>query len=450
MSVSIQFLGAAGTVTGSSYLVRSDNATFLVDCGMFQGPDVEDRNFEPFEFDPTELDFVLLTHAHLDHIGLMPKLTRAGYRGPIYATYHTVQIGEIIVLDSAKIQENNYAKGIPATSSGRIELLYDNMNSQQVIDQFEIVNWDEEFNPVDGVEVKFMKAAHILGAACIEVEIEGKKIAFSGDIGRKNHDLIDDFDPDYRAEVDYVVMESLYGGQHHPPRPESVGQLMDIVRRTVERGGSVYIPCFAVQRTQEIVNDFKRAKESGALPEDLQVWLDSPMAQRVTEIYTAALDHAKDSLFNFDGMRYVKYYRQSMKLSNRRGVVVIAGSGMANGGRILSHLANNLHNKKNSVIFVGFQAENTIGRELSEGAKTITIDETDFKVKAEIHHLHGFSAHADDSDLMRWLNRYTSPRLKRTFLVHAEPERSETFQDEMNFKEIDHPYIPAWKEVVEL
>ncbi len=450
MSVKIKFLGAAGTVTGSCYLVQSDSTKFLVDCGMYQGPDVEERNLEPFDFDPKEIDFVFLTHAHLDHIGLLPKLVRHGFRGPIYATYHTIQIGEIVVRDSAKIQESNYTQGIPWQFTGRVELLYDNADAQLVVEQFEVARFDEEFSPAHDVKATFLKAAHILGAASIEIEVEDKKIAFSGDIGRKNHSLIDDFDSDRRVEVDYVVMESLYGGVHHTPRPESVDELMKIVRKTVERGGSVYIPCFAVQRTQELIHDFKLAKESGAIPGKVEIWLDSPMAQRVTDIYTEALDHSEDSLFNFEGMRYVKYYKQSARLSKRKGVVVMAGSGMASGGRIMHHLSSNLHDKKASIIFVGFQAEGTTGRDLTEGAEVVEVEQREHKVKAEIHHLHGFSAHADDDDLMRWLKRYDSPRLKKTFLVHAESERSETFKHEMENLNIDHPHVPEWKEEVEL
>lgn len=446
MAFSIQFLGATRVVTGSCFLVEAGDTKFLVDCGMYQGPDVEARNFEDFDFNPEEIDFMLLTHAHLDHCGMVPKLYRHGFKGEIYATLHTVQLAEIIMRDSAKIQENNYTQGIPWKFSKRVEIAYDMKDADQAVQSCAIVNFDETFAPAADLKITPKVAGHVLGAASFEIEYEGKTVVFSGDIGRVNQDLIDGFDLDYKKEVDYVLMESLYGGETHPNRSESVNEMVNIIRDTIERGGSVYIPCFAVQRTQEIINDLKLAKQSGALPEDLPVWLDSPMAQKVTDIYSAALDHSEESNFNFPGMNFVKYHRQSQKISKRKGQVIIAGSGMAEGGRILSHLIGNAGNPKNSFIFVGFQAEKTIGRSIVEGSKKVTIDEKQVEIKADVHHLHGFSAHGDTNDYVHWLKRYNTPKLKKTFLIHAEMDRADRMKKELEDLKIDHPYIPDRRE----
>ncbi len=450
MAISIQFMGAAKTVTGSCYLVTVDDLKFIVDCGMYQGPDVEQRNLLPFEFDASEVDFVLLTHTHIDHSGMLPKLTKHGFRGPIYATLHTVQLATILMLDSAKIQESNYREAIPWKHAGVVQLVYNTEDAQRTIGQLKTISMGESFNPAEGVNVKYVHAAHVLGAASIEIETQGKKIVFSGDIGRVNHDLIGGFDLDYRAEPDYVVMEALYGGQHHPKRPESVAEMMRFINEILADGGSVFIPCFAVQRTQELLNDFKIAKQSGVIAADVPVWLDSPMAQRVTEVYTAALDHGEESLFYFPELRYVKTFKQSQKITKKPGQIIIAGSGMADGGRIMFHLAANLSNKKNGVCFVGYQAEATLGRELTTGAKTITIEEKVVGVRAQIKQFFGFSAHGDTDDYLAWIKRYKSDKLKQIYLVHAEPERAEALKVEFEKDGIDHPYIPDWKEKVEL
>ncbi|MCA9379481.1 MBL fold metallo-hydrolase [Candidatus Dojkabacteria bacterium] len=454
MSTSIQFLGAAETVTGSCYLVQHEGVKFLVDCGMFQGPDVEERNLFDFDFDASTIDFALLTHTHIDHSGMMPKLTKFGFRGPIYATPHTIQLATILMLDSAKIQENNYREGIPWKHAGKVQLVYNTADAEQAISQLSAVNMDDLFTPAKGINVTFVKAAHVLGAASIEIEMGGEVFVFSGDIGRQNHDLIGGFDLDHKREVDYIVMESLYGGEYHPKRQESVAEMMTAIKETLESDGSVFIPCFAVQRTQEILNDLKIAKQSGVIGGDVPVYLDSPMAQRVTNIYSQALDHSEDSLFDFPGLKYIRNYRQSQKISRKSGQIIIAGSGMASGGRIVEHLMANLGNSKNLVCFVGYQAEATLGRELTElegsGVKSVVINDKDIKVNARIMHMHGFSAHGDTGDYLSWVERYNSPRLKQIFLVHAEPERAEALQEVLNSKQIDHPVIARWKERIEL
>lgn len=450
MNFQIEFLGAAGTVTGSCYLVTAGDVRFIVDCGMWQGPDVEKLNLEEFNFNPATVDFVLLTHTHIDHSGMLPKLVKGGFNGPIYATPHTAQLVPILLLDSAKIQESNYKEGKPWKHAQVVAMVYGTQDAENTIALLQTVRLDETFSPANGISVKYIHAAHVLGAASIEVEFGGKKVVFSGDIGRRNHDLIGGFDLDYRSEVDYVVMESLYGGKVHPDRKESVQELINVVNETLERGGSVFIPCFAVQRTQELLNDFKLAKQSGALGSDVPVWLDSPMAQRVTQIYHEALDHAEDSLFDFEELHWVSNFRQSQKISRRPGQIIMAGSGMADGGRILEHLVTNLGNSKNTVIFVGYQAEGTIGRQLVDGVKEIVVEDKLVQVRAEIVHLTGFSAHGDTNDYIAWVKRYNSPRLKKIMLVHAEPESAEALKQRFEQEGIDHPHIPQRFEEISL
>lgn len=442
MSLQIQFLGAAQTVTGSCFLVSTPSTRFLVDCGMFQGPDVEQFNLEDFNFEPANIDFVLLTHTHIDHSGMLPKLVKHGFNGPIYCSLHTADLVPILLLDSAKIQESNYKQGIPWKHAGKVAIAYSTQDAEATIANLRAVRLDEEFAPAADVKVKLVHAAHVLGAVSMEVETQGKKIVFSGDIGRRNHDLIGGFNLDYKAEVDYVVMESLYGNKVHPDRHESVQEMIQIVNTTFARGGSVFVPCFAVQRTQELLNDFKLAKQAGALAAEVPVWLDSPMAQKVTQIYQRALDHTNDSLFDFQGLRWVRNFRQSQKISRKPGQIIMAGSGMADGGRILEHLISNISNPKNTVLFVGYQAEGTIGRQLVTGARQVIIDDKPVNVKAQIVQLNGFSAHGDKNDYQAWLERYNSDRLQHVFLVHAEPQTARDLQSEFQSKGIKSVSVP--------
>lgn len=453
--IEIEFHGAAHTVTGSNYLVKTPKGNFIVDCGMFQGEDVEARNLEGYSYDASTVDFAMLTHSHIDHSGMFPKLFKEGFRGPIYATHHTVQISSLLLMDSAKIQENNYQRGEPyGKYTKQVALVYHTQHAEETINLFRPVHFNEEFEPVEGIKVKYIVAGHILGAASIEVTIdteEGpKQILFSGDIGRIQQSIIETFNTEYKSTPDYVLIESLYGGIEHPQREESVKDMVEIINRTVARGGTAFIPSFAVQRTQEILHDIKLAKKAGLLSNDLPVWLDSPLAQRVTSVYTSSLQHGVESLFDFPNLRYVKKYRQSVKLHGQGGQVVIAGSGMADGGRIVDHLAAGLDKKKNSVIFVGYQAEGTLGRDIVEGKKVVDIGKSRVKVSADIHYLHGFSAHGDTSDYLAWIKRHTSDKLKKIFLIHAEEDRAKAMDDALKKEGIGNTYIPEWKEKVVL
>lgn len=453
--IQIGFHGAAKTVTGSNYLIKTSVGNFVVDCGMFQGEDVEALNLEEFAYNPAEVDFVLLTHAHIDHCGMLPKLVKHGFKGQIYATPNTIQISNLLLLDSAKIQENNYKRGEFFGKHTPIVALVYNMNdAEQTINQFVGKRFGDTFEPVPGIQIKFIRAGHVLGAASIEVNVfEGEKktkMLFSGDIGRVEQTLIESFDTEYKAKPDYVVMESLYGGQVHPRREESVLEMVGYINETIKRGGNVYIPSFAVQRTQEILHDIRMLKAEGRLDENVPVYLDSPLAQKVSNLYMSALQHTPEALFDSPNLRYVKKHQESLALDRKSGQIIIAGSGMADGGRIVEHLAQGLRSKKNAVLFVGFQAEGTLGRELVDGAKTVSINKTTIKVEADIHFLKGFSAHGDTNDYMSWLKRFNSQNLKKIFLVHAEPERSAAFKASLEQEGINQAVVPQLHEELNL
>lgn len=453
--ISIDFFGAAKTVTGSNYLVKTDLGNFVVDCGMFQGEDVEHFNLEPISYDTKTVDFALLTHAHIDHSGMMPKLVKAGFNGRIYATNNTIQITTELLLDSAKLQENAYQRGENYGKYTKTKaIVYNTKDAMQTIGMFNTQDFDKTFEPIPGIKVTFIVAGHILGAVSIIVEVEDegttKKIVFSGDIGRIQSPLIPTFDMRLKLDADYVIMESLYGGQLHTDRHESANKLVTIIKEITDNGGSAYIPCFAVQRAQEVLNDLKKAKQGGALAADLPVWLDSPLAQRVTGIYSKALQFSEDSPFDFPSLVYVKKFKQSAGLARQARQVVLAGSGMADGGRITNHLITALPNKKNAIIFVGFQAEGTLGRQLVEGAKNVLIGTKSIAVNAQIYQLEGFSAHGDTNDYSEWLNRFLNPNLKQIYLVHAEPERAEALKKHFEGMGINNCYIPSMKETVNI
>lgn len=464
----ITFLGAAETVTGSSYLVETGKTKFLVDCGMFQGPDVEDRNYEDFLFDPAELDFMILTHCHIDHSGLIPKLFRNNFKGDIYMTAPTSQIVELLLMDAAKIQENknrdfgNTQKGwqkknfLPKETD---DPLYASFDSIAAIKAFKTVKLDKELKISNDVTIELINAGHVLGAASVILTTPEKKVLFSGDIGHKGQDIVTPFDVSKKIDVDYVIMESLYGGIVHESRKESQNNLISIMSETLKRNGNVMIPAFAAQRTQEMLYLVKAAKKDGLIHNNVQVFLDSPLAYSITKVYTnniasmndevKQLGYRSDNIFSFPGMKIIRSHKQSLAILKKRPVIIIAGSGMANGGRILNHFTRGLEDTRNTAIFVGFQAEETLGREITEGAKKIQIGKKVVNVKAKIEKLFGFSAHGDNNDLLDYVGRLDKNRLKKIFLVHAEEERSLNFKKELEEMSISAE-IPEWKETFTL
>ena len=436
----LKFCGAAGTVTGSCYYIEGGGKKFLVDCGMFQCVGVEERNNVDLPFNPREIDFVILTHSHIDHSGMIPKLFRRGFRGDVFMTPPTAAITRVLLMDSAKIQEKNN-EGI----------IYSTEDAIQAINNFRSYNYFEGVNLSSDISFSFVPAGHILGAASICLEVEKIRILFSGDLGRRDQSLIKSFfEYDIpQFDPDYIISESLYGNSMHEDRENSTTKLLDIVNATIARDGNVIVPSFALQRTQELVEMFKFAKMVKEIKKDVQFFLDSPMAISITEIYTQFSEQFNESYrhndmlvefggsklqdkpkfafvaenrnrLQFDDLRFVRKLKQSLKVTAKTRNVIIAGSGMADGGRIVHHLYSGLEKGNNSVVFVGFQAEETLGRQLVDGAKSVFINRKEIKVKSEIYYLRGFSAHADQQDLKDWLKSFTSDKLKKVFLVHGE------------------------------
>lgn len=445
--VKIKFLGAAETVTGSSFLVNSENVKFLVDSGMFQGEDVVNRNALPYSFSPEEINFVLITHAHLDHIGLLPKLIKYGFRGSIYMTPATSAIAYHLLLDSAKIQENESMRG---RRDGKVNssFLYDTTDALDAISRFRNIQFDEEVN-ISGVKIKFIRAGHALGAASIICELEGKRIIFSGDIGRREHPFLEGFDQTEK-EADFIIMEALYGGQEHEQRKQTERGLLETVNKILQRDGNVIIPVFALQRTQEILNVLKKGYQDNIISKGTRVSLDSPLAQKITNIYSQNIFKENllgKELFDFDELRFIKNKKRATMKKKLHGII-LAGSGMCEGGKILGHLARNLPNSNNGILIVGFQAEGTLGRSLIEGSKNVIINHKEVSVRAEIFTFFGFSAHGDRHDLHSWLKNFQKEKLKRIFLVHGEREKMELFMKDEDIS--DKAEIPKWNEEIVL
>lgn len=442
--VRIKFLGAAKTVTGSSYLVTTESTKFLVDCGMFQGVDVESRNYDEFEFNPEDLDFVILTHSHIDHIGLVPKLIARGFNGKIYTTPNTAKIAYHLLLDAAKIQEYQL-KRKHRGAKNQPEPLYDTTHAIQSLDLIETHDFKEEFIS-NNVKITFERVGHVLGAASVRVEVDGKIVYFSGDIGRLDHPFLEGFD-ESRREADYVIMESLYGGVYHEDREETIKEMIQSINETLDRNGNVIIPAFALQRTQEILNIIKNAYKDNLIKRKVKVFLDSPLATQITYEYSHSIfknETIGRELFEFDDLQFVRNSRRV--IGGGKPSIIIAGSGMADGGRIVNHLRRGLPDSRNSVFIVGYQAEETLGRSLTEQPDRVSINNKNVTVRAQINEYYGLSAHGDQADLDAWLYRFDESKLKRVFLVHAEPERINNMMNK-NPKKLDF-YAPNWKEEV--
>ena len=444
MDINLSFLGATRNVTGSRYLVEANKVKLLVDCGMYQERDFKHRNWEPFQVPPGELDAVLLTHAHLDHCGLLPKLVKEGFKGRIICTAATADITRIILLDSAKIQEEDAAyKKKRHLKEGRKgpypEIpLYNIEDAEATLPYFETVEYDVPVNIGDGVEATFYDAGHVLGSSMIRVKIqqgeEKRSIVFSGDLGRWDRPMLED--PKSFRHTDYVVMESTYGDREHGEQIEIGDNLADIVTSTYNAGGNIVVPSFALQRAQEILYYLNILQMEDRIP-DLKVYLDSPMAIRITDVfkrYTSLYDREMKTLlkedrspFDFPGLTMVQTADESKKLNYlTQPAMIIAGSGMCTGGRIKHHLLNNISRPESTILFIGYQAEGTLGRHIISGAKSVRIFGKPRSIRARIEQIRGFSAHADKTELLRWLSRLeVNP--KEIFITHGEIKAAEKF-----------------------
>lgn len=437
----LQVLGAAREVTGSCYLVDVGGVRFLVDCGMHQGGDEEEAlNFSPFVFEPSGLDFMLLTHAHIDHSGLIPRLVKKGFHKPIYTTPPTCDLVEIMLLDSAYIQEMEAEwrtrKARRAGRSAR-EPLYTEQDARKAIKLLEPVEYGAEKQLAPGVKVTFHDAGHILGSAVLALDLEedGKKarIVFSGDVGQPDQPIIRD--PEAIVHTDYLVMESTYGDRKHVRDGSPVDELAAILEEAERSGGNVIIPAFAVGRTQELLYFLNKIEDERGL--NMPVYVDSPLASRATEVFrrhpeaydeeSRRLVEEPGGIFDFARVRYTASADESRALNEKRGIVIISASGMAEAGRIRHHLKHNLWRPEAHVVIVGFQAQHTLGRRLLEGAESVRIFGDEIAVKAHIHELSGLSAHADQEQLVTWASHFEDPRL--VILTHGESLAAEALKN---------------------
>ena len=429
----ISFLGAAREVTGSCYLIETDHCRFLIDCGMVQGGRTAPaRNHKPFDFDPRAIDFVLLTHAHIDHSGLLPKLVLSGFLGPIYTTHATTDLLGVMLPDSGHIQEVDADRALQRHRVDALPPIYTVRDARRCLEQIQPIDYDEQFAPHPSITCCFRDAGHILGSAIIEIWVtEGgitRKLVASGDLGQPGRPILKD--PTRIAEADVLLIESTYGDRNHKDLPSTLTELADIVEHTLyQRKGNVIVPAFAVGRTQELIYHLHQLTEQGRLSK-LNIYVDSPMAVAVTQITKKHFElfdaeasritqwqaHAK----NLPKMHFVADLAESQALNQiRSGAIIISASGMCDAGRIKHHLRHNLGRPECSILITGFQAGGTLGRRLVDGDKKVRIFGDEISVRASIHTLGGFSAHADLQALMDWAGGFNKPP-GRTFVVHGE------------------------------
>jgi metallo-beta-lactamase family protein len=458
----VQVCGAARTVTGSCYLLEVGNRRFLVDCGMHQGGDKEEAlNYERLEFDPRELDFIVLTHAHIDHSGRLPRLVKKGFEAPIYATPPTIDLLSIMLLDSAYIQETEAEwRSRKARRAGRneVEPLYTQEDARDTLPLFKPVEYKRPVEPAPGVTLQFHDAGHILGSAFVELRLREERhevtILFSGDVGQPDRPIIRD--PEIVEHADYLFVESTYGDRLHPQDGEPVNQLAAILDEARRSHGNVVIPAFAVGRTQEIIYFLRVIMDERGL--DMPIYVDSPLASGATDIYRRhreafdeeAWELVKEpgGIFNFRNLHYTASAEESRALNEKKGVIIISASGMADAGRIRHHLKHNLWRPEAHVVIVGFQAQGSLGRRLLQGAENVHLFGEEIAVRAHIHEMTGLSAHADQQQLLDWASHFAPPRL--TMVTHGEPEAALTFsrllEEKLGFKTA----VPELDQVFEL
>jgi metallo-beta-lactamase family protein len=462
----IAFLGAAQTVTGSQHLLSINGSKILLDCGLYQGSLAESykRNKE-FDFNPAEIDAVILSHAHIDHSGNLPNLVKNGFEGPIYTTYATAHLTDIMLRDSASIQESQ-AEDMQSRRDENIpeiEALYSEVDAVKVVHQFRGVYYNTEFEVVPGVTASLIEAGHILGSAAVSLQIEENgtkhRLWFSGDIGRRNLPLIRD--PILPSDVDTLIMECTYGDRNHEDPLVALDELRQVLSRTIERGGKVIIPAFAVGRTQEIVYDIHQMIERGDLPK-ISVYVDSPLAVEASHVFIDHPEFFDDETCNFiktaesraalgfDMLTYVESVEESIALKERDDpMIIISASGMAQTGRIVHHIRHNIEDPRTTILIVSYQAPGTLGRSLANGDEQVEIFGKLHERKAEVASIPGLSAHAGQ----RFLTEYAAAvkdQVKQVFLVHGEEGPAESLRRKLQETGIEKVYFPLTRQIMEV
>ncbi len=462
---SVKSYGATGEVTGSCHILEIDEKTIMIDCGMFQGLE-EEMNKKAFGFNPKEIDYLFVTHAHLDHVGRIPRLVKEGFSGKIYATSATMDLAEIILHDSAKIMsedfQTRYRKVLRKGKTKLSKPMYDALDVEKTFEVIEWINpeYDVYYELAEGISFRYRNAGHILGSAFIEISYmeEGTShtIVFSGDIGNDNKLILPALAECSKAETLYV--ETTYANREHQSIELTVEEFKTTIVETLNADGNVLIPSFAVERTQELLCILREMYHSGELPK-CKVFLDSPMATKATEVYRNYPDELSKkcqknieedgTVFNFDSLFYTETPEASKGINETKSrAIIIAGSGMCNGGRIVHHFKHRIWESKNALIFVGYQAEGTLGREILNGAEWINVFGEDIIVKASVHTINGFSAHADQKGILEWMA--SMKNLKKVFLIHGEKEAQEVFQEVLHEKMSLDAHIVKYGEQIEL
>lgn len=427
----IRFLGGARTVTGSCFYLNRGEMNILVECGLRQGENADEVNKAAFAFAPATIGCLFLTHSHLDHVGLVPRLVKEGFRGKIITTAAAADIIELILYDSAHIQEGDaewYNRKALAAGLQTVKPLYTSRDVDMALTLMERKNYNEIEHLCDGIRYRFVDAGHILGSATLELWYQDgqreKKIVFSGDIGKKENPIVQD--PVFVEAADYLTIESTYGNRNHKSMDNSIDELVDVIKKTFKKGGNVIIPSFALGRTQDLLLILNRLVKQDRLFR-IDVFIDSPLAEKITAVYVdhpEYFDEEARRIFDVTSrdalrIRFTRSVEESMTLNKiRKEAIIIAGSGMCEGGRIRHHLKHSLGRRESSIVFVGYQAEGTLGRRLVDGAKVVEVLGDTIPVRAGIHTLGGFSAHADQSELLHWISSFR--KCPEIFIVHGE------------------------------
>ncbi len=497
MSIDIQFLGAAGCVTGSQFLVTTERARVLVDCGMFQGsPEETERNRMPFAFDADALDALVLTHAHLDHCGRTPAFVKAGFTGPIHATHGTVDLAEIVLRDSARLQvefaerwnrrrakkaeaaseavaEETDDESLPtrlrqAAPEGRTDTrapLYDEGDVDATMALMRGCDYGDEVRVADGVTAVLHDAGHILGSAIVELRVtdgdQTRVLVFSGDLGRDESPILRD--PTPITGADAVIIESTYGNREHAPHDEAIEELVAAIGEVSEDEGVLLVPAFAIGRTQEVIWVLDHLVREGRVPR-VPLFLDSPMASRATTVYhdhpevydeqTKELLQSGDSPLEYPGQQFTDSVEESKAIRTaKRPFMVVASSGMLTGGRVMHHLKDFLPDPKCTILFIGYQGEGTLGRHIQNGGESARIDGQEYPIRCRVRSISGFSAHADQHELEAWLAHFSvggaSTKPRRVFVVHGDPDAAEAFAGRIRDLGME-PYLPKHRERVSL